>query len=248
MRHRILLLVAAGATLGSCTTMYKSGQTPDDVYYSPAREVPGYVETKQTKENPKTTEDYSDAYLRMKTYDRTRWSTFDNDYLYWNDWRWNNQVYYNTCRPVGSYGYAHSYGSPYTGYYSPYTPGYYGAPVIIINPKPYNPRAYTPRTGNLNTYIRTGGNYATDPKTGARTYNISSPSAPTRTTRGAGYYYDSNGNTRYQSGTTNPSRSLDNNSNNSRTNTNTNSGTRSSGSSGSGGSAPVRSFPKGGGR
>ena len=120
--------------------------------------------------------------------------------------------------------------------------------MIIINPKPYNPRAYTPRTGNLNTYIRTGGNYATDPKTGARTYNISSPSTPTRTSRGAGYYYDSNGNTRYQSGTTNPSRSLDNNSNNSRTNTNTNSGTRSSGSSGSGGSAPVRSFPKGGGR
>ncbi len=276
MRHRILLLVVAAAVFGSCTTMYKSGQTPDDVYYSPGREVPAYVETKTNpEENARQNEDLSDAYLRMKTYDRNRWSTFDNDYMYWNDWRWNNQMYFNSFSPypytswgVGyntgwysgwsigfsvNYGYPY-YGYPYYGYYSPFCPGYYGAPIVVVNPK-----AYTPRTTNLNTY-RTNPktNSFIDPKTGARTYNISSPtSAPVRTFRSGGSnagsssrgYYDNNSSSkpRYQGGSTSPTRSFDR-STNSGNNSNS-SGTRSSsGSSGSsGGSAPVRSFPRGGG-
>jgi hypothetical protein len=36
MNTRILLLAAVAVGLSSCSTMYKSGQTPDDVYYSPA--------------------------------------------------------------------------------------------------------------------------------------------------------------------------------------------------------------------
>jgi hypothetical protein len=271
MRHRILLLVVASAVFGSCTTMYKSGQTPDDVYFSPGREVPAYVETKNNpEENARQSEDFSDAYLRMKTYDRNRWSAFDNDYMYWNDWRWNNQMYYNSFRPypysnwgvgynTGWYsgwtiGYSMNFGYPYNGYYSPFCPGYYGSPVVIINPK-----AYTPRSANLNTY-RTNPktNSFADPKTGARTYNISSPtSAPLRTFRSGGtnagsssrgyYYNNSSSKPRYQEGSTSPTRSF-NQSTNSGNNTNS-SGTRSSsGSSGSsGGSAPVRSFPRGGG-
>jgi len=274
MRHRILLLVVASAVFGSCTTMYKSGQTPDDVYYSPGRETPAVIETKENPEDQaRQNEDVSDAYLRMKTYDRNRWSTFDNDYMYWNDWRWNNQIYYNSFRPYTgwSVGYGtgwHSgwsvglssfwgspfYGNPYYGYYSPFCPGYYGTPVVIVNPK-----AYTPRTTNLNTYnINQNRNIYTDPKSGARTYNISSPtSAPVRTfSRGSSgrgssagdYYNNSSSKPRFQSeSSSSPTRSFDRSSPSNNSNS---SGTRSSsGSSGSsGGSAPVRSFPRGGGR
>ncbi len=258
MRHTILLLVATAAVFSSCTTMYKSGQTPDDVYYSPGREVPAYVETNnQTEQN----DAYSDGYLRMKSYDRNRWSTFDNDYMYWNDWRWNNQIYYNGFRTYPSYRYGMgwnngihpgiSYGLPYYGYYSPFTPGYYGSPVIVVNPRTVNPKAYAPRSGNLNTYNRTSGSYSTDLKTGNRTYNISSPTtSPSRTTRSSGYYDNSSGRTRYETGTSNPSRSFDRTNNNSGTRSN-NSGNNSSGTrSGNtnSGSAPVRTFPKGGGR
>jgi hypothetical protein len=37
MRSAILLLVLSAAILGSCTSAYKTGQTPDDVYFSPER-------------------------------------------------------------------------------------------------------------------------------------------------------------------------------------------------------------------
>ena len=37
MNSKILLLALFVAALSSCTTAYKTGQTPDDVYYSPAR-------------------------------------------------------------------------------------------------------------------------------------------------------------------------------------------------------------------
>jgi uncharacterized membrane protein YgcG len=272
MRHRILLLVAASVVFGSCTTMYKSGQTPDDVYYSPGREIPAYVQTEENKdENSKynpDAENYSDYYLRMKTYDRNRWSAFDNDYMYWNDWRWNNQLYYNTFRPVTNWGVSYGsgwgwstgmyWGTPYYGGgYNCFTPGYYGTPIIVVNPKSYNPAAYAPRNGHLSSYNTANRNYFTDPKTGARTYNISAPStSPLRTfsnsRRGSNsdsYYRSNNSSGRqlYDNGSsTSPSRSF-NNSNNS--SNNSSSGSRSSGSSGSssGGSAPVRSFPKGGG-
>lgn len=256
MRHTFLLLVATIAVFSSCTTMYKSGQTPDDVYFSPGREVPDYVETNQQTEQNNS---QSDEYLRMKSYDRNRWSSFDNDYMYWNDWRWNNQVYYNGFRTYPSYGMGSiggfhpgvSYGLPYNGYYSPFTPGYYGSPVIIVNPRPVNPKAYAPRTGNLNSYNKTGGSYSTDLKTGSRIYNISSPTTtPSRTTRSSGYYNNSTGEQRYERGSSNPSRSFDRSSDNSGTRSN-NSGNNSSGTrsgSSNSGSAPVRTFPKGGGR
>jgi hypothetical protein len=280
MRHRILLLVVASAAFGGCTTMYKSGQTPDDVYFSPGREVPAYVETKTNPEESAKqaqNEDYSDSYLRMKTYDRARWSAFDNDYMYWNDWRWNNQMYYNSFHPyspysswgVGfgtgyssgwSFGMSYNWGMPYYGYYSPFCPGYYGAPVIIVNPKTYNPKAYAPRGGNLNAYNTARNvNAYTDPHTGVKTYNISTPStAPMRTfsggssgnSRSSGYYNTDNSSSRprlFQSGSSSsPTRSYDRSSSPS----GNSGGTRSSGSSGGGGggSAPVRSFPRGGGR
>ena len=37
MKTSILLLALIVVALSSCTTAYKTGQTPDDVYYSPVR-------------------------------------------------------------------------------------------------------------------------------------------------------------------------------------------------------------------
>ena len=50
MKIKHLLLVGALAALGSCTTAYRSGQTPDDVYYSPAPEQNTYVSTLSEKD------------------------------------------------------------------------------------------------------------------------------------------------------------------------------------------------------
>ncbi|HEX2534500.1 MAG TPA: hypothetical protein VHK69_12230, partial [Chitinophagaceae bacterium] len=77
------------AFLASCTSAYKTGQTPDDVYYSPTRPQDAYVhtETRQDRQERKYESDrrddrydedyYYDRYLRMKIRNRSRWSTID---------------------------------------------------------------------------------------------------------------------------------------------------------------------------
>jgi uncharacterized membrane protein YgcG len=261
MRQRILLLFVLVTLLGSCTTMYKSGQTPDDVYYSPGREVPALVENENNKDSRRYEEEnFSDQYLRMKSSNRDRWSTFDEDFMYWNNSAWNNPYYYNTMRPVYPYGgsgwnfnigFYSGYNPWYSSWYNPFCyPGYYGTPVVVVT----NPKAYAPRSsGSLSTY--TPRSYSTDPKTGVRTYNISGTRSFSNRTGTGSYYTPSSGRSTRTYGTdsySNPSRSFNNSSNN---NSNS-SGTRSSGSSSSGsrssggssgGSAPVRSFPRGGG-
>ena len=43
MKPSILLLALTAAAFSSCTTAYKTGQTPDDVYFSPTRPQEEYV-------------------------------------------------------------------------------------------------------------------------------------------------------------------------------------------------------------
>ena len=79
MTTRILTVLMATALLASCSSVYKSSQTPDDVYFSPAREI---------KETDNVEDRYvdnsaDDRYLRMKVQNHNRWSTID-DYNYWN--------------------------------------------------------------------------------------------------------------------------------------------------------------------
>ena len=80
MNIKIILLALSTAVLGSCSTAYRSGQTPDDVYYSPAR----VVEEDVTRERPKKEsykQNYRDREIQMAIYDR-RWRDFDDDYNY----------------------------------------------------------------------------------------------------------------------------------------------------------------------
>jgi hypothetical protein len=205
MKTRILLLAITSAYLSSCGTMYKSGQTPDDVYFSPGREEAAVVKTDEDpNKNRKFTDNYTDdSYLRMKASNQ-RWSAFDDDYMYWNNPTWNSQMAFNSWgNPYYGINYGMSYGIGYgysnwhiglgsywgVPYYlsNPFCPVYYGQPVVIVNPKgPYrNPVANGPRTYNLNTYTNTGSNrnkgVYIDPKTGGTIYGTP-PSGNTNTT------------------------------------------------------------------
>ncbi len=138
MQTRILPIVLIAMTFGSCATAYKTGQTPDDVYYSPVSEVVIKNEKLDERRKVQRYEDYlqreDDRYIRMKVRDRLRWSSID-DYSYWNDSRYN---YASHCGCSPGYGYSlNSYGVYSYGYnYYWNNPCY---PVIFYkNPKIYS--------------------------------------------------------------------------------------------------------------
>ena len=77
MKRQILLLAITAAALSSCTTAYKTGQTPDDVYFSPTRPQDEYVRVKKKKMNQYQQYDdeyYDDRYLRMKVHNHSQWN------------------------------------------------------------------------------------------------------------------------------------------------------------------------------
>src|SRR5688500_14618714 len=92
--------------LSSCTTAYKTGQTPDDVYYSPARAQDEYVRTENRQEQYNRQDRYNqpdqsedDRYLRMKVRNRRAWS--DLDYYYSDPFAYNYN-YHNRFNNYGS--------------------------------------------------------------------------------------------------------------------------------------------------
>lgn len=150
--------------LTSCTTAYKSGQTPDDVYFSPARPHDEYVRTEKSQDRYSYDEQSDDdRYLRMKVRNRRTWS--DLDYYYSDPYAFNynnhnrfnsyGSLYYNT--PWNNYYSWNYYYNPYNNYYNPYNNYYsynnynpYGSKVIIVNQRP--PVYNRPRNFNLNVY------------------------------------------------------------------------------------------------
>lgn len=173
MGHKFLLLALSAALLTSCST-YKAGQTPDDVYYSPAREVAAKVEREVKRDKYDeyiSAED--DRYLRMKIQNRGRWSEID-DYSYWNDSRYfdcnslyaynrydyynrynnsyfgnaynNNYLYNNNCYNNNYYR------TNYFGYGGFYSPRY---PIVYYK----SPRVYTGNTGKVNLSSYRNPNY-----------------------------------------------------------------------------------------
>jgi hypothetical protein len=134
MNAKILLIAFSAAAFSSCSTAYKSGQTPDDVYYSPARPIEERKDNDRYREEDARPNQYASDYyrLRMTIRDR-RWRDFD-DY----DYSYNNSPYYYCTSYHNNYGY----------YYNPY---YYFQPVYYpkVTPAPVNT---TPRMVNLNSY------------------------------------------------------------------------------------------------
>src|SRR5690606_37424880 len=78
MNFKLSLFAIAAVTLASCSSSYKTGQTPDDVYYSPVREADSRVDQDRYREREEYTR-YDDRQLRMSAYDR-RWRTMNNSY------------------------------------------------------------------------------------------------------------------------------------------------------------------------
>jgi hypothetical protein len=155
MKDKFLPILLAGFLLASCSSVYKSGQTPDDVYYSPTKSVVKTEDKEDEKVEDKTA-DSEDQYLKMKVRNRYRWTSID-DYDYWNDTRYNHC----NCQCNNSFGYGY--------YYNPYTPirtswsnpyvVFGGTRNIKTSTSSSNVKAYTNTTYN-NT--NTGSN----PKTG----------------------------------------------------------------------------------
>lgn len=162
MNARIILLGLCAAVITSCSTAYKTGQTPDDVYYSPARESEEYVSVENNDDRRYRGEDRyrsnseyvnpDDRWLRMRVRNRYRWSAFD-EYEF-NDWRYGG---YATYGRFNSYAYSYNPYSSFNNYWNNYYSwnSYYNPycnRVIILNPKT-NPGVYNRvRSFNLNSY------------------------------------------------------------------------------------------------
>jgi hypothetical protein len=160
MNQRILLIGLLAATVTSCST-YKAGQTPDDVYYSPAKELRKEVKKETSKEEKyeQYARNEDDQYLRMKVRNHQRWGTID-DYDYWYDSRYDHCSC--NCYPR-QYGWGTSY------YYNPWRPTWYSGsyyspvyPIVFYK----SPKVYTGTTGKTNlvayrnkTYNNTNYNY-----------------------------------------------------------------------------------------
>jgi hypothetical protein len=253
--NKIFIIILSAVLFSACSTAYKTGQTPDDVYFSPSLNRSEYVVMEE--EDGYRAEDIpmDDRYLRMKSMRRNRWSAFDDDYMYWNDPRWNSMSYFNTFPGYDRMGMGMGMNSFYNPYYmNPFSNMYYGQPYVIYNINNYNtkmlysrPRSTGPRMANMNlpTPVRVS-NYNPkmlefDSRSG-RSYISSGGSTP----RG-GY---NPVNTSSVNGS--PARTFNSSNNSSNSGSRFSSGSSSSGSSngsssGSSGSAPVRSFPRGGG-
>ncbi len=173
MKTTILpILILFVLVLSSCSSVYKTGQTPDDVYYSPTR---GVVE--EEKEEVSSRNNPDDRYLRMKVANRNRWASID-DFNYWNDTRFD---YCNRWNYNNNYNWGYSYmpsWNNYWGFYS-YHPsrfgwgGWYNPVYTIIGYKsPVVASGYS-ANNNLAAYKNTKYNnnttYVTDPKTGVKT-------------------------------------------------------------------------------
>lgn len=188
---RLLLFAAIAVTAFTSCSVYRSGQTktPDDVYYSPAREgsAAAYVETDKKRDGYYRADDYNsydDRWLRMRVRDRYRWSAFD-DYD-WNDWRYNNWAYnspysYN-YNPYWNWnlGFNSYWNAMYrwNSYYNPYCGG-----IIIVNPKVNQPAYTAVRNFSLDRYTNTNYNNANRPLSASKTgLRYSSPSYNNRNT------------------------------------------------------------------
>lgn len=146
MKTSILLLAFFVFIWSSCSTAYKSGQTPDDVYYSPKRVIEEDSDTEKDKDevNNRETEDRQ---IRMAAHDR-RWRHMNDD------------CSCNGSSTYDPYHYGYNYGYYYNPYYYPY-PVY--SNTIFVNPK-----NNTPRMTNLGSYNNTVTT-SVDPKSGVKT-------------------------------------------------------------------------------
>lgn len=247
--NRIILAISIASIMMGCSTAYKTGQTIDDVYFSPARPGSEYVNLEKNDEYRASEVPMTDRYMRMKAFGGSRWNSFDDDYAYWNNPHWNNSSYFNV---YPSYGYSGMnslyFGRPSYGissYLNPFSPNYYGQPVVVYNTgKSMVSNSTGPRTYSLSNYTPMKSSSA-DPKSGGGFLRSGGQPSNTSSNAPRGGYNPRSSGESYGS----PSRTFSNSSNSSSSTSSSSSSSgssSSSSSSSSSGSAPVRTFPKGG--
>lgn len=133
MKTNLLPLLLAASLLSSCAA-YKSGQTPDDVYYSPGRETVA----RENRDEYEEAYVKDDNYLRRRVSSRSnRWSSID-DFGYWNDPRFD--VRFSTWNMWNTMGW-NTMGWNSWGWNSWNRPGFgwgmggngWGSPLILVN-------------------------------------------------------------------------------------------------------------------
>ncbi len=217
MQPKILLIALSVAAFSSCSTAYKTGQTPDDVYYSPVKPVAEKTYTQREDDRRPVNNDYE---ITMTIRDQ-RWRNFRDDYDY------DYSPYNYTCKRSG-YGY----------YYNPY---YYPWAIYTTTPTYATRVNSTPRMVNLNTYNGYNPRVATGKTNSTLTFSNSSTQYNNSNRSGSRI-----GNLLRQTIEPTPSESRTPSSNNTRTYT-PSSGSSGSSSSGSGGSSSSSSRPARGG-
>jgi hypothetical protein len=131
---KTLTLLLSLVILASCSATYKTGQTPDDLYYSKAKPI----KVEEKVHYDRTVYSYQESNIRMSI-SNARWRNLDYDYDY--DYKYS------------PYAYGYNYGY----YYNPY---YYPCPVYTIaSSTSANPKTTTIRKANLGGYSNTVTNY-----------------------------------------------------------------------------------------
>ena len=159
MKLMHVFLFAAVIAMCSCSSAYKTAQTPDDVYYSPGQQRSSdYYSSNNRNNNNNGQDEYynanpNDQYLMMKVQDQQRWSTFDD---YGNDAYYNSAVgmgygyggYYGGFSPFLSFGFGlwnpfYSYCNSYYAWNAFYNPYYYYGNVVYVGGKSSTYNTYT---------------------------------------------------------------------------------------------------------
>ena len=145
MKRTFLPLFTLVVLAIGCSPEYKLNQTPDDVYYSPAKAIPEELVTQKQDDRYQQNLSYTeDRFLQMKVRNYYLWNSLD-DYTYWNDSRYDfyscypryYSFYSKTGCGCGSY-----YANPYFNYYGSmayfnyrygYNPYWYGySPIYYV--------------------------------------------------------------------------------------------------------------------
>ena len=194
MKLNLLIGAVLLVSFSSCSTAYRSGQTPDDLYYSPGRTQDEYVRVDKKDDRSYSGDDYyEDRYLRMRVQNRYQWSVLD-DYYFNSPYSYN---YYGGAflgrslyDPWNSYhmwnNFYNPYGGLYNGYYGGgmYGGGFYGGGYgghIVVGNKGYRNPA-RPISFNPSSYS---------------TGNNSRPNSNNARSSSRNYYNNNNNNSRY---------------------------------------------------
>ncbi len=241
MKINFLLFAIIIATVSSCSTSYKTGQTPDDVYYSPARLQNNEVRKEKDKEEDVyyTTEDRDTRRRvnnrRYRRYDR--YDTYDrNNYPY--GYNTYPQVYGNP-----KYDAPQNTSQPRKSNLGAYSPN----PSTPDSSSTYNPKFGRQNNGTTTNPVRTFGNQSNPSSNNGSGFGNMMRRVFSGTNNSNNTYNPGNSNN--NNNNSSPSRTFETRSNNNSSNNNNNNNSSSNNNtksapteSKSSGSAPVRKF------